>query len=110
MLAEIVVDNVPARMYPGQFVKVDLRIPRPERPAVPVSALVFRGDSVQVAVVEGKRVRLVPVVPGDPGGRTVEVLQGLRGGELVALDAAGLADGAPVQPAESSRGAGAGSR
>jgi RND family efflux transporter MFP subunit len=107
MQAEVVVDNVPARMYPGQFVKVQLRLARPERPLVPADALVFRGESPSVAVLEGKRVRLVKIVAGEHDGRNVEVLQGLRGGEVVALDASGLPDGSPVQPAEPGAGAGA---
>jgi DNA-binding SARP family transcriptional activator len=98
MLAELVVDNVPPRMYPGQFVDVQLRLRRPPRPLVRADALVFRGNSASVAVLDGRRVRMVPVVTGEHDGTTVEVLQGLRGGEEVVLNAGSLADGALVQP------------
>jgi RND family efflux transporter MFP subunit len=97
MLAEIVVPNVPARMVPGQFVTVQLHVPRPPRPLVLADALVIRGKSASVALVEKDRVRLVPVVMGDSDGKKVEVLEGLQGGERVALNAGALPDGSPVQ-------------
>jgi RND family efflux transporter MFP subunit len=100
MLAELDVPNDPPRMYPGQFVRVRLQVARRARPSVPPSALVFRGDAPNVAVVEGNRLKLVPVVLGEHDGTRVEVVKGLQGGERVALDAGGISDGAPVQVVE----------
>jgi membrane fusion protein, multidrug efflux system len=100
MLAEILVPNDPPRMYPGQFVQVRLEVARPVRPAVPPLALAFRGDSAVVAVIDGNRVRFVPVVTGEHDGTSVEIVRGLKGGERVALDAGGLSDGAAVQVVE----------
>jgi membrane fusion protein, multidrug efflux system len=102
MLVEMEVPNDPPRMYPGEFVQVQLRIARPARPVVPSAALTSRGGTSAVAVVEGGRVRFVPVVTGEHDGANVEIVQGLVGGERVALDAGGLSDGAPVQPVEAS--------
>ncbi len=100
MLAEIVVPNDPPRMYPGQFVQVRLEVARPSRPSVPPLALVFRGDSQAVAVIEANRVHFVPVVTGEQDGTRVEIVRGLKGGERVALDPSRLSDGAAVQVAE----------
>ena len=100
MLAEIVVPNDPPRMYPGQFVQVQLEIARPVRPSVPPLALVRRGDSQAVAVIEANRVHFVPVVTGEQDGTRVEIVRGLAGGERVALDPGSLSEGAPVQVAE----------
>ena len=100
MLAEILVPNDPPRMYPGQFVQVRLEVARQVRPAVPPLALVFRGDSPLVAVIDGNRVHFVPVVTGEHDGTSVEIVRGLKGGERVALDAGGLSDGAAVQVVE----------
>ncbi len=98
MLVEIDVRNEPPRIYPGQFVPLRVLVGRPARPAVPPAALVFRGDATFVARVDDRRIRLVPVKVGEHDGPLVQVVAGLRGGETVALDAGGLADGAAVQP------------
>ena len=105
MLAELIVPNLPRRMYPGQFVTVELQVARAPRPTVRPDALVFQGNATRVALLDGSRVRLVPVVTGEHDGARVEVLQGLRGGEQVVLNAGALADGAAVQPAVESGGA-----
>lgn len=105
MLAELVVPNVPRRMYPGQFVTVELQVARAARPTVRSDALVFQGQSTRVALLEGHRVKLVPVTTGEHDGARVEVLQGLRGGERVVLNAGALPDGAAVQPVTDGAGA-----
>jgi RND family efflux transporter MFP subunit len=103
MLVEIDVPNDPPAVYPGQFVPVRILVHRPPHPAIPTAALVFRGDSPQVALVEGHRVHFVPVVLGHDDGPRVEVLRGLAGGELLALDASSLSEGAPVQASPPAR-------
>ncbi len=97
MLVEIDLPNDPPRVYPGQFVPVSIRVRRTPHPSVPPSAVVFRGDAPRVAIIEGGRVRFVPVELGDDDGTRIEIRKGLRVGEQVALDAGGLADGSAVQ-------------
>ena len=64
---------------------------------VPQRALFARGGLTGVYVVEGAAARLRWIAVGQPRGDLVEVRVGLSAGEKVALDPAGLEDGAPVQ-------------
>jgi RND family efflux transporter MFP subunit len=66
-------------------------------PTVPQSALFARGGLTGVYVVDGAAARLRWIAVGQPSGDSVEVRAGLSTGEKVALDPAGLEDGAPVQ-------------
>jgi RND family efflux transporter MFP subunit len=102
MLVEIDVANDPPRVYPGQFVPVELRISRHPLPTVPPAAVVFHGDAAAVGVIEAGRIRFVPVVLGEHDGPNLEVAKGLSGGETVALDAGGLSDGSPVRAVQAS--------
>ncbi len=97
MLVEVDVPNEPPRIYPGQFVPLEVRVGRAPLPEVPQAALVSRGDATYVAEVLDGRIRFVPVEVGEYDGTRVEIVRGLRGGETVALDAGGLAGGAPVR-------------
>ena len=65
---------------------------------MPRSALVERGALTGVFVVQEGRARLRWISPGEPAGDAIEARSGLSAGEEVAVDAAGLADGAPVEP------------
>jgi membrane fusion protein, multidrug efflux system len=105
MLAELIVPNLPRRMYPGQFVRVRLHQTQTPRPSVRADALVFGKQGVKVALLEGNHIRLVPVTPGEDDGTHVVVLKGLNGGERVVLNASGLRDGDAVQVAEDGRAA-----
>jgi multidrug efflux pump subunit AcrA (membrane-fusion protein) len=54
---------------------------------LPVSAVIFRTDGVQVATVDrGGRVRIVPVTLGRDFGSFVEVVSGLDGDEQVIVN------------------------
>jgi len=51
---------------------------------LPVDALIFKTDGLQVATVDaGNRVALVTVAAGRDFGDTVEIVSGLRGDERV---------------------------
>lgn len=99
MLVEVDVDNRDGRIVPGSFVTVGLSFATPPEVQVPVEALVMRGKQAFVPVVADDVVRFRPVVVSDDDGTTVRVADGLRAGELVALNLGDrVADGARVQP------------
>jgi len=100
MLAEIWLDNASGGVVSGVFVHVTLHVRIPPLPVVPSNAVLSRGDKTLVAVVqEQNKLHLVQVATGLDDGKTVQVRQGLRGGETVALDVPSeLAEGAVIQP------------
>lgn len=85
---ELDVDNAQGRVLPGASAQLrfDFQDPSPAL-TLPVTALLYRPTGPAVAVVDaGHRATLVPVVLGRNDGRRVQVLQGLSGGEHIALD------------------------
>jgi RND family efflux transporter MFP subunit len=85
LLVEVDVDNSTGELLPGAFTEVHLKLPM-EIPSyiLPVTALVFRAQGLQVATVEnGNRAKLVTIVLGRDFGATVEVVSGLKGDDNV---------------------------
>jgi RND family efflux transporter MFP subunit len=104
MLCEIWIDN-DHRLYPGTFVHVTLHLRTPRLPVVPSAALLLHADKPAVAVVRDGRVRFVTVRPGVDDGKTAQIIEGLRGGEWVALALpAEVAEGAAIQTVERKTG------
>jgi membrane fusion protein, multidrug efflux system len=100
MLTEIWFDNREARILPGTFVHVELDIKEPPIPTVPNAAIIVRAGHMRAAVVEGNRIHLVPIEVGSSDGNRTQITEGLKPGELVAVDLpAELSDGAVIQPA-----------
>ncbi len=107
MLCEIWIDN-DYKLYPGTFVHVKLQLKRPPVPLVPSSAVLIHDDQPMVALIDDKHVRFKPVKTGLDDGKTVQILDGLEAGQVVALNVpAEIADGALVQPIEQPREGGA---
>ena len=100
MLVEIDLGKGPDNLYPGAYVQVALVLRGPPHPLVPAEALLTRAGSLVVpTVVEANKVHLVLVRAGIADGRTVEILGGLEGGELVALNlGADAVEGGAIQP------------
>jgi hypothetical protein len=67
-------------------VQVQLSLRGNPRPLVPAEALLTRSGNLLVPTVTDSKVHLQPVRTGVDDGRTVEILSGLKGGELVALN------------------------
>lgn len=104
MLCEIDLPNPPAGLYPGAFVQTSLTLHGPPRPLVPSDALLAEKGTHFVALIEDRKVRFQRVKLGNDDGARVEVVDGLRGGELVALDlGADVADGSAVRVKEDVR-------
>jgi RND family efflux transporter MFP subunit len=85
LLTEIDVDNPRNELLPGSYAEVHIKLPTATTTLqLPVDALIFKGDGLQVATVDAhNRVALVTVTTGRDFGDMVEVLSGLSGGERV---------------------------
>lgn len=92
--------DAPAR--PGGFAKASVEMVRRDGLAVPVSALLYRGEQPLVQVVEAGTIRTVEVEIGARAGSIVEVLSGIsEGAEVVARAGTFVADGDKVTPVRS---------
>ncbi len=95
-------ENPDETILVGMHARVRLVLERRDRAIqIPASALLGEEGDRYVMVVEGGRVRKVPVRTGLEGDSGVEVLEGLKGGESVVVEGGfGLVDGALVEVAK----------
>jgi multidrug efflux pump subunit AcrA (membrane-fusion protein) len=111
LLAEIQVDNPNGILLPGMYALLRFTIQRPEPPfLVPDAALVVRAQGPMLAVLQPqtqdnlRRVHFVAVQPGRNLGANIEILQGLKGGEEVAVSPGdAVEEGAIVRVAAGSK-------
>jgi RND family efflux transporter MFP subunit len=101
LLTEIDVDNAKGELLPGSYAEVHLKLPSPTSTLkLPVNALIFKTDGLQVATVKGDRIALVPVIVGRDFGNEVEVVSGLSGSERIVVNPPdSLGDGVTVRVA-----------
>lgn len=87
MLAEVDVPNPDGALRSGLYVNVEFGVPRPAPTVViPAEALMFDGDGLRVATVDDAgRVHLRSVSIYRDYGTSIELRDGLHGGERVAL-------------------------
>ena len=104
MLVEVDLKNDDGALLPGMYARIAIALSgRETAPRIPDDALVFRDGKTWVAVVEGDRLRVVPVTLGYDDGRMSEVIAGLSGGELIAMNVGQTArDGELVQVRDTS--------
>lgn len=101
MLCEIDLLKPPEGLYPGAFVRASMALHGPSRPSIPAEAVIAQGGNLLVALVQDAHVHFQRVKLGADDGSTIEVLDGLKGGETVALNLnPDVADGAIVRPQE----------
>ena len=112
LLVEVDVDNSTGELLPGAFTEVHLKLPT-EVPSyiLPVSALIFRAQGLQVASVQNdNRAKLVTIALGRDFGATVEVVSGLTDADRVIVSPPdSLVDGEEVKIAPSNPQGGSGS-
>lgn len=98
MQIEISLPNRDGALLPGAYVQASLPLAASRDLVIPTNALIFRAEGIQVAAVDGaSRVKLVGVKLGRNFGNTVEVLDGLKGGEQLVLNPPdSMTDGDPV--------------
>ncbi len=91
LLVEIDVDNRDGKLLPGAFTEVHMNVHDGIATLViPVSALIFRGQGLQVGTVvkgaNGDQAKLIQVTLGQDDGTTVQVIHGLDADSLVIAD------------------------
>lgn len=98
---EVDVDNAGGELLPGAYVFVHMKLPSGSNAVtIPSNTLIFRSQGLQVGVVRGGRVQLVPITIGHDFGSTVEVTSGITPLDAVVLDPSdSLISGMPVQVA-----------
>jgi RND family efflux transporter MFP subunit len=85
---ELQIDNNAGELLPGAYAEIHFRLPGPGGATrIPVSALIFRGNYLQVGIVgPGNRVILRRIQPGRDFGNEIEVLSGLAPGDRVIVN------------------------
>jgi RND family efflux transporter MFP subunit len=104
LLTEVDVPNKAGELLPGGYAQVHLDVQiTGERLQVPVNALLFRAEGLRAVVVDADhRLHLQSLTIGRDYGVSLEVLQGLRGGDWIVLNPAdSLEEGQHVNVKES---------
>jgi len=103
LLVEIHVPNPDGALLPGLYARVDLISARPDAPLrIPSDALIVRGEGTAVAVVrEDHTVHLQKIEVGRDYGDRLEVISGLREGELIIPNPSDVvSEGVKVEPVQ----------
>jgi RND family efflux transporter MFP subunit len=106
LLVEFDVDNRDGKLLPGAYTEVHLNVHQGVAPLiVPVSALIFRNQGLQVGTVvngsNGDQAKLVQVKLGQDDGSTVQVVSGLTAdAKVIQNPPDSLIDGEPVRVIE----------
>lgn len=102
MLVEVDLPNADESLLPGMYAHVDISLNgNSGAPMVADDSLVFNGGSIFVPVIANNHVHLVKVKLGLDDGIKSEVVEGLTGNEMVAINLGQVArDGQLVRTAE----------
>ena len=87
LLAEVDLDNPGGTLFSGSYAEVHLKIPAQNSTfLIPVSALIFRGDKLQVGVVKNGHAVITDVIPGHDLGDQIEIVTGLSPNDQVIVN------------------------
>jgi RND family efflux transporter MFP subunit len=89
LLTEIDLPNPGNALLSGSYAEVHLRVPA-QTPTflIPVNALIFRSQQLQVGVVKNGKVVLTDITPGHDLGTDMEVVAGLKSDDQVVVNPA----------------------
>jgi RND family efflux transporter MFP subunit len=106
LLVEIDVDNRKGELLPGSLAQVHFKAPSVQTFVVPVSAIIFRREGTQVGTLGADNTaHVVPVTIGEDDGRTVQIVSGIKSGDLVIQDPPdSLIEGEKVNPQKNNEG------
>jgi RND family efflux transporter MFP subunit len=97
---EAEIPNADGRLRPGTFAKADIVTAEPSTLVVPQSALVVFAGVEKVLVIRDGKAHEQRVRTGLRLDDRVEIIDGVKAGDLVIVSPGGLADGSPVTIAE----------
>jgi RND family efflux transporter MFP subunit len=87
LLIEIDVDNPSGTLFTGSYAEVHLKVPTPVSTYVlPVNALIFRSEGLQVGIVKNGKAVLATVIPGHDFGDQIEIVSGLKADDQVIVN------------------------
>jgi RND family efflux transporter MFP subunit len=84
LLAEVDLDNPGGTLFSGSYAEVHLNVPAQNSTLLlPVGALIFRGEKLQVGVVKSGHVVVTDVTPGHDLGDQIEIVAGVTSNDQV---------------------------
>jgi RND family efflux transporter MFP subunit len=87
LLIEIDVDNPAGTLLTGSYAEVHLKVPsQASTYLLPVNALIFRSEGLQVGIVKDTSVTLTTVTPGHDFGDQIEIVAGLKSNDQVIIN------------------------
>ena len=87
LMVEVDVPNPTGSLLAGAYAEVHLKIPAQSATfLIPVSALIFRTDALQVGVVKDGKVTITNVTPGRDFGASIEIVSGLNADDQVVMN------------------------
>ena len=87
LLVEVDLDNPGGNLFSGSYAEVHLKIASQNSAyLLPVSALIFRSDKLQVGVVKNGKVSVTDVTPGHDFGDQIEIVAGLKTDDHVVMN------------------------
>jgi RND family efflux transporter MFP subunit len=87
LLIEIDVNNPAGTLLTGSYAEVHLEIPtQASSYLIPVNALIFRSEGLQVGIVKDGSVALTTVTPGHDFGNQIEIVAGLNSSDPVIVN------------------------
>lgn len=87
LTCEVVIPNKDGKLMSGMYAQVKFSIHRDISPIIiPSSALMVRGDDVNVVVIEGEKAKFTKITLGRDYGKEVEVQTGLQDGQIILKD------------------------
>lgn len=100
LLVEVDLDNRREELMPGALAQVHFKAPSIQTFIVPVSAIIFRRQGTQLGTLGSDNVaHLTQITIGEDDGKTVQIISGLKEGDLVIQDPPdSLIDGEKVNP------------
>jgi RND family efflux transporter MFP subunit len=102
MRVEVDIPNPDLLLLPGMYVDVTFQLKQRGLLQVPASAMLFKPQGLQVAVVDADgKVSFCPITVARDDGDTVEIATGLQSGDRVALNiSSGISQGQQVAPVD----------
>ena len=87
LLTEVDLDNPGGTLFSGSYAEVHLKVPvQNSNFLLPVSALIFRGEKLQVGVVKNGHAVVTDVTPGHDFGDQIEIVAGLAPNDQVIMN------------------------